>query len=364
MTTKSQELHTDTQHNRATGALRTVGKDVKPLQQFWTKFNNDWAMNLSGMLAYNLLMAMLPIAIALLSILGLILGRLDPTGYTNLVHNIQGILPAQVSTDTIKSITNQLKNDAGFIGLIAILLAIWNGSRLFVNIEGCFGFIYHLRPRPFLQQNLVAVGMLLLFIVLIPVMVLASLGPAFVLSILKNTPLSQLPGSGFIFGLGGILGGLLAAWLLFEAIYIIVPNQKIIFRNSWLGALVAAVALELYLALFPLYTPLLTRGLVGPVGFAVILLVFFYYFAVILLLGAEVNAFFAEGIRATPSDLVTLVHSMTSHIPKSKEAQQEQAAPSHKVIPTGSVGEKSPNDAANELAASADTANMNTNEQQ
>jgi uncharacterized BrkB/YihY/UPF0761 family membrane protein len=33
-------------------------------------------------------------------------------------------------------------------------------------------------------------------------------------------------------------------------------------------------------------------------GFTAILLVFYYYFAVILLLGAEVNAFFAEGVRA------------------------------------------------------------------
>ena len=41
-------------------------------------------------------------------------------------------------------------------------------------------------------------------------------------------------------------------------------------------------------------------------------MIFFYYFAVILLLGAEVNAFFLEGLRATPGDLVTLVHDTAS----------------------------------------------------
>ena len=50
-----------------------------------------------------------------------------------------------------------------------------------------------------------------------------------------------------LFSLSGIAGGLLAGYILFQAIYIIVPNQKISFRNSWLGSVVAAVLLELYL---------------------------------------------------------------------------------------------------------------------
>ena len=62
----------------------------------------------------------------------------------------------------------------------------------------------------------------------------------------------------------------------------------------------------------------------GQIGFVVILLFFFYYFAVILLLGAEINVFFAEGIRATPDTLPAMVHQLTSHLPTSKKAIQEQ----------------------------------------
>src|SRR5205807_1885029 len=65
-------------------------------------------------------------------------------------------------------------------------------------------------------------------------------------------------------------------------------------------------------------------------GFAVILLFFFYYFAVILLLGAEVNAFFAEHVRATPADIPTMIHQVTSHLPTSEQAVEEQAALDHK----------------------------------
>lgn len=94
----------------------------------------------------------------------------------------------------------------------------------------------------------------------------------------------------------------------------VVPNQKISFRESWLGAVVAAVLLEIYLVLFPLFVAHFLGIFAGTLGL-LILLIFFYYFALILFLGAEVNAFVAQGVHETPQDLVTMVHTMTSHLP-------------------------------------------------
>jgi hypothetical protein len=124
---------------------------------------------------------------------------------------------------------------------------------------------------------------------------------------------------------------LLIAWVLFEAIYIVVPNQHISFRNSWLGALVAAILLQVYLSFFfPFYTTHFLGSYTGNIALAVVLLFFFYYFAVILLLGAEINAFFAENIRATPESIPVIVHRYTSHLQTSEKAIQEEAPPSHK----------------------------------
>ncbi len=49
-------------------------RDMKSLQAFITKFNNDWSLNTAAALAYNLQMAIIPIAIATLAILGLVIG--------------------------------------------------------------------------------------------------------------------------------------------------------------------------------------------------------------------------------------------------------------------------------------------------
>ena len=288
-------------------------------------------MNFAAGLALNLITAIFPIAIALIAIAGLIFGSFDPSFQGNLLHSIESVFPQQISSGHIlEPALKSLNKHAGFLVIIAVLIAIFGGSRLFVSIENYFDIIYHTRPRNIIPQNVMALAMLLLFVMLVPLMVLASSIPALVQSILKAPPVSQIPGNGLIFTASGILTALLIAWVLFEAIYIVVPNQHISFRNSWRGAVVAAVALEVYLYLFPFYVTHFLGNDTGQVGFAVILLFFFYYFAIILLLGAEINAFFAEGVRATPDNLAVMVYQLTSHVPTAEKDQQEQATPSHK----------------------------------
>src|SRR5438270_7711109 len=233
--------------------IATVNKQVKPLAAFMTKFNNDWSLVLAGALAYSLLIAMFPIALALLSILGLALGALDPNAQNTLITHLQAIFPKVISSgDVIKTIINQLAKISGVLGVIAVILAIFSGSRLFLVIERCFNIIYRLHARKLLHQNIMAIGMVLIFIVLTPIMMLASSLPAFISFIIKNTPVNQVPGSGYLYSLLAILGSLLVAFILFQAIYMVVPNQHISFSKSWLGSLVAAVALQIYLTLFPL----------------------------------------------------------------------------------------------------------------
>jgi YihY family inner membrane protein len=333
MATSIKGTQTNAKQNEGSEVMQTVEKDVRPFQAFFTKFNNDWCMNFAGALAYSLLMSMVPIAIAVLAILGFVLGSLDPTGQAQLTTNITHVLPS-VSTNLVDQAQKQLAKSAGILAFIAVILALYSGSRLFVQIEAFFSIIYHVRQRQFLQQNLMAFGMLLIFIILIPVMTVAAAAPSLVIS-----PVAKfLPGP--VLTLIGILGGLLAAFLFFQAIYMVVPNQRISWRNAMPGAVVAAIALQLYLILFPLYVShFLGSYATGPVSL-IILLVFFYYFAVILLLGAEVNAFFAEKVQATPTDLPTMVHIVTSHLPKRPAAKEQQAAASHKEVQTGSIRQK------------------------
>jgi hypothetical protein len=49
---------------------------------------------------------------------------------------------------------------------------------------------------------------------------------------------------------------------------------------------------------------------------------------VILLMGAEINAFFAEQIRVTPDNVAGMIHQLTRQLPATKTERREQAPPS------------------------------------
>jgi YihY family inner membrane protein len=313
-------------------AYLTVKQGAQTLQAFFNKFNNDWVMGFASALAFNLITAILPMLIATVAIVGFIVKNLDPLAEQQLINHLQSIFPA--SGNFLSIAFAYLKRNAGVLTVIAIFLALFGGSRLFVSMEGYFDIIYHTRTRTILKQNIMAIIMLLIFMVLTVPMMLAASIPALLQVVLQGTVVNQLPASGFFFGLLSILVSLCIAWVLFEVIYIVVPNQHMSFRDSWLGAVVAAVLLQLYVLLFPLYVGHFlvsyTDKTAGTTGLLVILLFFFYYFAVILLLGAEINAFFARGIKVTPDNLAAMVHNLTSHLPTTEKDMHEQAIPSHK----------------------------------
>ncbi|MBV9616838.1 MAG: YihY/virulence factor BrkB family protein [Ktedonobacteraceae bacterium] len=308
-----------------------VQKGVGPLRAFFQKFNNDWTMNLqAGALAYNLVVAIFPILIALFLIFSLVLGSVAPDVKTSFINGVSSVLPTGIGKGIVQQVLDRIQRSAGSLGIIVLVTAIFGGSRLFILMENCFDIIYHQPPRNVIKQNFMAICMLLIFAVLVPIMILASSVPTLLITFLKSTFLNSFPGGQILFWAIGVLGSLIVAWILFEAIYIIVPHQHISFRNSWRGAVIAAIGLQIYLTLFPLYTAHFLGGYGGQAGFALILIVFFYYFSVILLLGAQVNAFFAEGIQKTPQSIAGLVHKETSRDEKPAEEQHVQATPRHK----------------------------------
>jgi YihY family inner membrane protein len=315
--------------------VQEVEKDVRPLQQFFQKFGNDWSTIFAGSLAYSLLTAMLPIAIAIVAIFGLVLGG-DTAKSKQYLATITNIFSAKqsggLSASLLTSVSTQLNHYAGWLIIIAILVAIFGGSRLFVVMEQFLDLVYRVRPRPSLARNGVAILMMIIFIVLIPVMVFTATLPGFAVGLIQKIPvLNGIPFFIFIvknpvvLAIASYLGGLLSTFILFEAIFFIVPNQKISWKNSWRGALVSAILLDIFVALFPVYTSLFLKNYAGQIGFAVVLLLFFYYFAVILMLGGEINAFFFEKVRPLPNDLATFVSTVAGNINRDRPSSESDS---------------------------------------
>jgi YihY family inner membrane protein len=292
--------------------LQAVKKETRPLLNFWNKANNDWVFNLAGIVAYNLLMSIFPILIALLGILGVVLGSFGPTVQQHLIASLQHGLPAGTASSLLPDVYHSLSQSSPYLLIAGILSSVWFGSRLFITLEGCLGIIYRVPQRTFLPQNLMAVGMLLLFIVLTPLTIAASLIPA----ALDRAAQGVLGGTvaNILVQVGGAVVGLLFAFVLFEAILVIVPNRKVRLRDASIGALVGAVLLEIYTIAFPYYAAygLHASNYGATAGFAIVLLIFFYYFAFILFVAAELNSYL-DGERATAAAPPMIMHQVQQH---------------------------------------------------
>ncbi|HEX4207956.1 MAG TPA: YihY/virulence factor BrkB family protein [Ktedonobacteraceae bacterium] len=306
--------------------VQITEKQMNPAVAFVIKSFNDLLFVNAGTLAYNLVMIMVPIALTLLALLGL-LGQSGMT--TTILHQASSVFPGLSSQqNTIALASKQLGQASSLLVILAIVSAILFGSLFFVVAEICLDLVYRVRPRPTVRQFLVAIGMFIISVILIPVMVFASAAPSILFSQLAKLPfLRSLPGSGFmLLSLGGVIGGLIASFILFEIIYLVVPNQRISWRHSWCGAVVAAIAAEIFLIIFPFVIKLIFSSYAGPIGFAFILLLFYYIFSVILLAGGEVNAFFFEKVRPLPNDLATFVSTMGGRLNKDMPSLE---APAH-----------------------------------
>jgi len=296
--------------------IERLKERARPLLRFWQKVSNDWVFNLSGLLAYNILMTMFPILLALLAIAGFILATVSPGSQQALVEAIANALPggsAGTGGVVAEVALSNLRRQAGGIFIIALLVAIFTGSRLFITLESCFGVIFRLRSRSILRQNLMAIGMLMLYVVLAPIFLLASFVPQAIINAIEQSNAGATV-NGLLIHLIGLLVAFVVALVLFSVIYIVVPNRRVSLSEVWRGTLLASGLLVLYELLFPIYETIALRpdnyGSVA--AFAIVILIFFYYLALILLLGAEVNSW-ASGQRETAGDIAAILHEVQAH---------------------------------------------------
>lgn len=268
--------------------------------RFVTKYGADRADDHAALIAFTALFSIFPLLGALLTLLGIIVR--DPATLDALRAAISQQFPGQVAD--LLSFLQQTRDLSGLLGLVSLLGLLWSGSALFGTMARAFNAFYGLTDRGFLGQRVMAFVMIFVFLVLLVVSVAASGLAALLLAFSDRLPFT-LPGSGLLKGLIGWGISFLAAWLLFLAIYRVVPNGPLSVRRVWPGALLGAALLLLLIQLFPLYLSFFGGGFAAykTLGLFLLLMTWFYFLARILVLGCELNAFW----RPLPRPVVTAV---------------------------------------------------------
>jgi membrane protein len=265
--------------------LRSVFDSV-PLRVL-KKFNEDQAPKWAVVIAWNALTALLPILVGIASIIGF---ALSFTGVTSSqIHaDIVAIIPEAARADAEAALSGA-KQASGLLLLVALLGLLWTGAGLFGTMEQAFAVIYHTRPRSFIRGKLMGFGMMLLFTALAGLAV----GSSLILPALKSLPfVPRSLSTGLLAVALQLVTGTLSSFILFAAIYYVVPNRRQRRDRVWPGALVAAVLFEVVTLTFPLYLEF-NKGLQAygkTFGLFLVLLTFFYFFGLIVMIGVETNS--------------------------------------------------------------------------
>jgi membrane protein len=266
--------------------LRSSAAVRHGLSGFWRKAYGDGITGLAGMVAYNLLLSLLPLTLLALFIFGQVVG--SPDAESSVIRDVQRILPS-TSEGTIHRLLSEIQRSSTSIGIAALLSSIWIGASFWGALDTAFCRIYRSPCRSWLQQKRFALVMLFVVLVLFAATIGVPAAQSLVADGANDLPFGLSASTAvYVFTL---IATVVVLFAVLTLIYKVVPNTRMRWREVWPGALAATAAIAVVDYAFPLYldgSVLTTFG--GTYVFVLIVLVWFYAVALILLAGAVINA--------------------------------------------------------------------------
>jgi YihY family inner membrane protein len=258
------------------------------LRAFWNRAYKENITGLSGMVAYNLMLAVFPFALLVLFIFGQVVNS------SNIEHSVildlKRLFP-NIEQGTLQDAIDRVRASSTTIGIAAIIGGIWIGASFWGAMDTAFCRIYHVECRSWVQQKRWSLVMLLGLLLLLLASVTVPTVESAVLSRADNLPFG-LSHFGFIRTLIVVIGGLIITFLIVSAIYWAVPKGHMPWRSVWPGALFFSLLTSAGNYIFPLYLTNISdlHRIGGTIGFILVALVWFYAISLALLAGAVINS--------------------------------------------------------------------------
>jgi membrane protein len=259
-------------------------------------FFADRCTHLAAMVAYYALLSLLPLLAIALALIGAF-GRADEG--STLIHELGKIFPG-TSVDSLVQIVKSLQRNATEFGIIGGASLVWTSLGFLSALESALNIVYGVPNRPFVRQKLfvftlVGSGLALVLVSLIA----ATTAQTFldehasgllqeqVWQIASTLAISTAVTFGFTF-----------------AVYRLLPNTPVTWREALPGAIAATILLQLSFAVLPVYLNVAkTLPALKAFGGIVLLLTWLYLMGNIVMLGAELNWWFGRGRRLLVEEL-------------------------------------------------------------
>ncbi len=266
------------------------------------QFINDDALTLAGALAFFTALALAPLMVLILWVLGLIWGDVGEQVVRQVEHAV-GSQAGQVVATLIRE--GSRTGTGWFAKAIGIATLLVGATGVFAQLQYSLNRIWDVQVDPnaglwdWLRRRVLSLGMVLAiaFVLLVSLAISAALSAA----------IHHLgaAGSAALWQIVDTAASLVVYFLLFAATFKVLPDVKIGWKDVLLGSLITAVLFAIGKYLIGLYIGRSgTESAYGAAGSFVVMLLWLYYSSLILFFGAELTEalIIHQGRRIEPDE--------------------------------------------------------------
>lgn len=266
------------------------------LQKSFTGFSNDNVTTKSSSLAYYTIFSMAPLLIIIISLSGLFLGQAAAQG------KVYTALAGFVGADTASQLQGMIQHasvtgKSKIAAIVGVITLIVGSTTVFAQIQNSINSIWGLKPKPKRGWLKMLKNRFLSFSVIIGLgfLLLVSLSISTLINGFSDSLKAHFPGVAVIvFYVINQVITLIVTTLIFGAIFKVLPDAKIKWRDVIVGAITTAILFMLAKFGISFYISKSNVGSTyGAAGSLVILLLWVYFSSMILYFGAEFTKAYA-----------------------------------------------------------------------
>ena len=258
-------------------------------------FIEDEALSRGAAIAFYTATSMAPILLIVIAIAGLVFGREAAQGA--LTAQLSGLMGQQTAELLQTAVAKAGNPSAGTLAtIIGLVAVIATASGVFSEMQAALNAIWKARPEGTTMSRLIRARVASLGLVAgLGFLLIASLAVSAAITALGDYLNAILPFGKTIASLLNTVISVALLSVLFAAIYKVLPDRRLEWRDVLVGAGVTAVLFTLGKSLIGWYIgSSAVASTYGAAGALVVLLLWVYYSAQIFLLGAEFTKAYAN----------------------------------------------------------------------
>lgn len=267
----------------------------KMLKNTILSFIDDEALSRGAAIAFYTVMSIAPVLLIVVAIAGLAFGR--DAAQNAITEQLSGLMGQQTAEVLQSAVVSAAGKSSGILAtIIGIVTLTATASGVFGEMQSALNAIWKAEPKGTTVSRLIrARAASLGLVAALGFLLIVSLVVSAALTAFGNHLNSILPFGKLILTVLNVVVSLALISVLFAAIYKVLPDRHLLWRDVVVGAVVTAVLFTLGKSLIGWYIgSSAVASSYGAAGALIILLLWVYYSVQIFLLGAEFTKVYAN----------------------------------------------------------------------